>query len=128
MDMEFVRRFERKKFDIREKLRSRGVPTLFYDDIVKAVIEGISDDYGDPDPENIHRINDGDYQGTLLFIIPEKCYQPHTYWYVKVWYGSCSWCDTLQAIQDGCGSDDEKLDDIMTLALHIVQGIKKMEG
>lgn len=49
----------------------------------------------------ITKIDDGDYQGTLLFIIPFDTYQPaeHENLMTYVRYGSCSGCDALQAIQ-----------------------------
>ena len=104
-----------------------------YKSLVKKVIAVITDEdssWGSerPDPERIHAIDDGDYQGTLVFVIAEKGYQPSDYWYVKVSYGSCSGCDTLEAIrgyQDDAPTQ-EQIKDYMTLALHIVQGLKKM--
>lgn len=50
---------------------------------------------------DIHVIDDGEYQGTLIFLIPFDCYQPscEDYLMTYVYYGSCSGCDTLQAIQ-----------------------------
>ena len=105
-----------------------------YREMVRNVISVITDEkeYGsyNPDPERIHEIDDGDYQGTLVYVIGAKGYQPSKYWYVKVEYGSCSGCDTLQAIRDsGYGYDTpnaEQVKDYMTLALHIVQRLKKM--
>lgn len=101
-----------------------------YDDIVKAVISVINpeNDYGKPSKEKLHKIDDGDYQGTLLYIIPEDTYQPSDYWYVKVGYGSCSGCDTLETIRnyDDSPPNDEQIKDYMTLALHVVQGLKKL--
>lgn len=43
-------------------------------------------------------IDDGDYQGTLLFTIPFGTYQPSAYEYLMTYigYGSCSVCDALQ--------------------------------
>jgi len=102
-----------------------------YKDVVKAVITILNtDEYGSPDPERIHLIDDGDYQGTLLFVIGATGYQPDDYWYVKVGYGSCSGCDTLQAISDYSYEPPtkEQVKDYMTLALHIVQGLKEMNG
>ena len=64
-----------------------------------------------------------------MFIIGAKGYQPSDYWYVKVGYGSCSGCDTLEAIR---GYSDEKptpdqVKDYVTLALHVVfEEMKKM--
>ena len=52
--------------------------------------------------EEITEIDNGDYQGTLLYLIPFKTYQlsENEYLMTYVGYGSCSGCDTLQAIQD----------------------------
>jgi hypothetical protein len=74
-----------------------------------------------PDPGRIHQIDDGDYQGTYVFVVAAQGYQPSTYWATKVSYGSCSGCDTIQAIWDGEGEED-----YYTLALHMVQGLQKI--
>lgn len=124
---EFIELWERNKPAIRAVFEAAHPDD--YEAIVKTVIENIqSGGYDDPDPERITSIDHGDYQGTLVFVIGAKGYQPDTYWYVKVGYGSCSSCDTLQDIR---GYGDEKptrqqVDDYMTLAMHIVQGLKKM--
>lgn len=126
-----VQRWEENKTAIENEFRKSHPEN--YIDIVRIVVSNITGDddyYGDNlDPDRIHVIDDGDYQGTLVYVIAEKGYQPDTYWYVKVSYGSCSGCDTLQAIQ-GYDYDelptDEQVKDYMTLALHIVQGIKRM--
>lgn len=103
-----------------------------YEEIVRLVIETINpeQEYDGPDFERIHAIDDGDYQGTLLFVIAAVGYQPSDYWFVKVYYGSCSGCDTLQSIS---GYSDEKPDegqikDYWTLALHVAQGLHKLGG
>lgn len=62
-------------------------------------------------------------------MIAEKGYQPNDYYFVKVGYGSCSGCDTLEGIrnyEDG-NPTEEQVKDYMTLALHVVQGLKRME-
>lgn len=58
--------------------------------------------------EEISVIDNGDYQGTLLFVIPKETYQPGAYEYLITYanYGSCSGCDTLLKIQ---GWEDNKL-------------------
>ena len=98
--------------------------------MVREVIKVVTtDDYNAIDPERIHQIDDGDYQGTLLFVIAARSYQPDDYWFVKVGYGSCSGCDTLQAINyslDDNPPTDDQVSQYMTLALHIVQGLKFM--
>ncbi len=129
MIQEYVDAFMAKKPELENSLREKRVED--YKDLVTRVIVAIQpeDSCGHPDPEKIHEINDGDYQGTLLYVIAEKTYQPDDYWYVKVGYGSCSGCDTLEAIQ---GYEDEPVSDkelegTMTLALHIIQGLKEMK-
>jgi hypothetical protein len=129
MIQKFVNRFMAAKGVLRETFAAKHPDT--YIDIVKAVVSVIGEEgpYGEPDATRIHQIDDGDYQGTLVFVIAARGYQPSEYWYVKVSYGSCSGCDTLESIRDY--SDDpvtkEQLDAYMTLALHIVQGFKSMQ-
>ena len=131
MIQEFVDAFMKNKEYCKTKLQEKHPDD--YQDIVRIVLETINEKedtlYGKPNSSNIHVIDDGDYQGTLLFVIPENTYQPDDYWAVKVSYGSCSGCDTLQAIHDSCPAKtptEEQLNDYMTLALHIVQGLKKI--
>lgn len=81
--------------------------------------------YGDkPDIDRIHRIDDGDYQGTLVFVIGADGYQPSTYWYTDVSYGSCSGCDALEAAW-GYG-DDCNYEGLYLIALHMLQRAKEM--
>lgn len=130
MIKEFVDRFMAGKPKL-EEVFSKGHPGG-YSDIVKAVVEVIRDvenNYSTPDPERIHEIDDGDYQGTLVYVIGDTGYQPYHYWYVKVGYGSCSGCDTLNGIRDydyGDVPTPEQVKEYLGLALHIVQGLKKM--
>lgn len=132
----FTKRWFERNHMVREEFE-KALPQD-YTDIVKAVVTMLhdEDERGSIDPMRIHEINDGAYQGTLVYVIGAAGYQPSTYWYVKVYYGSCSGCDTLQAILEGhwrCDTDEKKrawktdvIDQLMTLALHIVQGLKKM--
>lgn len=129
---EFVKVWDEHKDEVRAAFTEKHPES--YEIVVKTVIELLArhiDEYGEtPDPERIHVIDDGDYQGTLLFVIAATGYQPDNYWFVKVGYGSCSGCDTLQAISGY--SDDpptaEQIDDYMTLALHVVQRLHTMQG
>lgn len=126
----FVKRFLKRKEEL-EDYFSNSHPSD-YKDIVKQVISILNtDDYDEPpDPERIHEIDDGDYQGTLLYVIAAAGYQPSDYWYVKVSYGSCSGCDSLKRINELSDLDKkptkQQTEDYMTLALHIVQGLKIM--
>lgn len=130
MLMDLLSRYDDKKEELRAKIAAAH-PS--YEDIVKYVVETVSDpdEYDSLDPKRIHVIDDGDYQGTLLFIIAAKGYQPSKYWAVYVGYGSCSGCDTLQGIREMSSSysdppNEAQIKDYMTLALHIVQGIKEI--
>jgi hypothetical protein len=130
MIKDFVDRFMQNKDALRAKFEA-DFPRE-YKDIVKAVAEIITSEMytaHDIDPERIHEIDNGDYQGILVYVIGTKGWQPSDYYYVKVEYGSCSGCDTLQSIEaeHSCAADKKQsIDDLMTLALHIVQGLKKM--
>lgn len=102
-----------------------------YKEIVVAVVKLLSqydDDYGSPSPELVHEIDDGDYQGTLVYVIGAEGYQPSDYWVVKVEYGSCSGCDTLEAIRGYSDEapDEQQVNDYMTLCLHIIQNMKEI--
>ena len=91
-----------------------------YKVLVSLVITHILEDKWDS--ENFTMVDNGDYQGTLLFIIPEKIYQPSEDHYLMtyVWYGSCSYCDTMQNI---LYESNTKVEDLMSLALHMIQNM-----
>ena len=103
-----------------------------YKELVKNVIEVLTDDeYDSIDPDRIHEINDGDYQGTLVYVIAAKGYQPSKYWYCRISYGSCSGCDTLESIKNydyDTPPDEEQVKQYMQLACHVVQQLKEMGG
>lgn len=125
-----IDRFLSRKSLLEEKLGSRHWTD--YSTLVKMVIELVTseDDYDDfnPDPERIHCIDDGDYQGTLIFLIGAKGYQPSIYWSMKVYYGSCSGCDTLQAIYDYSDEKptEDQVKDYYTLCLHLIESMKEI--
>lgn len=130
METKFVERFDNKRNEIKETLAfllDTCKDDIDYSDIVRIVIDAIHEDDGDPNPNAIHEIDDGYYQGTLLFVIPEDEWQPYDYWYVRVFYGSCSACDTLQSILYDSDDRDQQINDLLTLALHIFQGLNKLD-
>lgn len=128
MIQEFVKAWDARKCEVRAKIRAKHPES--YEELVRWVVEilGEDDSFDKPDPNRIYQIGGGDYHGTLLFAIAAEDYEPRNYWYVKVAYGSCSGCDTLLAIRnyDGDIPNDSQVNDYMTLALHILQGLKKM--
>lgn len=126
MDKRIVLAWEKNKSEIRRWLTNNH--PVDYAQLVKVVVEHVGGSVG-MDHKRIHEIDDGDYQGTLVFVIAEKGYQPSRYWYVMVDYGSCSGCDTLESIRryGDAPPTGRQVDDYMTLALHVVQGIKSMQ-
>ena len=105
-----------------------------YDYLVKLVVEyilnpSIENSWGQFDSDNITVIDNGDYQGTILFMIPRNTYQPSEYDYLLTYvnYGSCSGCDTLLSIQvwdDGLPTESQ-VQDFMTLCKDLVCNIVK---
>lgn len=86
-------------------MSSNDLQQYGYENLLKLTINCILNDdvIGVPkwNTDRITLIDDGDYQGTLLFLIPEDTYQPsaHNYLMTYIYYGSCSGCDTLQHIK-----------------------------
>ncbi len=130
---EFVVAWEARKSEIEESFRTKHPGG--YEDIVKQVVSILGDTckYDSPDPNRVVIVDHGDYQGTLLFVIGAKGYQPNDYWYVKVSYGSCSVCDTYEAIRYSNGAwesdvpNEQQVKDYMTEALHVIQGLRAMQ-
>ena len=126
----FVKAWYANLHSMREKFTAKHPDD--YKEVVRAVVEMLasaSNDYDKPDPGRIYEIDDGDYQGTLVYVIGGSGYQPSRYWYVKVGYGSCSGCDTLERIRDYRDDqpDTNQVSGYMTLALHILQGLREMD-
>ena len=71
-------------------------------------------------------IDNGDYQGTLIFLIPEITYQPDVdqYIYTHNYYGFCSGCDALQHAQ--ILKREDCIKGIMSIALHLIENFKKL--
>lgn len=132
MIQEFVDIYDTYKYELQQAL-SEAHPAS-YKELVTMVINFLAshmDEYTAPRGSRIAEIDHGDYQGTLIYVIGASGYQPHDYWYVKVGYGSCSGCDTLQDIQSNGEYNSpptpQQTDDYMILALHLIQGLKKMD-
>ena len=81
------------------------------------------------DSNHITVVDDGDYQGTLMFLIPRNIYQPSEYEYLLTYvnYGSCSVCDTLLSIQgwDNSPPTEQQLKDYMALCKDLLMNMVK---
>lgn len=100
-----------------------------YKEVLVAALKSVQSENNKFNPDAIVEFGGGSYAGTLLYIIPSSEYESDEYWYVKVGYGSCSGCDTLQGI---CDYDDgppteSQLTQYAKLGLDIVCGITPMQ-
>lgn len=132
MDKQFIDAYMANKHEI-ESIFSKKHPDNYAEivrEVISAIKKGIDREYESPDPERIIEIDHGSYQGTLVYVVGFGGYQPYEYAYVRVYYGSCSGCDTLESIKgyDGEPPTKEQTDQYMTLALHIAQGLRRMSG
>lgn len=106
MIKEFCLAWEKNKDKLEEYFRkTRQEEYGNYEDLVKLLFDivinpSIECDHYRLDTENILVIDDGDYQGTQVFILHRDQYQPSVedYVYTNTYYGSCSGCDTLLSI------------------------------
>lgn len=124
-------RWDLKKDDLKNKLKEKidkcndeifWSLDLDYFNLVKLTFDVVlNHDELEIDTSNITKIDNGNYQGTLLFLIPFDTYQPsyNEYLMTYVYYGSCSGCDTLQSILI---SDDKEeiLNDLVNLCKDII--------
>lgn len=138
MIKEFVKSWDKHKDALKEYFENNAQSNYRdYKDIVKLLFEKVINvdlkyDSEKFDIENIKVIDDGNYQGTQIFIIHRDSYQPDIseYVYTHTYYGSCSGCDTLLAILDYDYDEkpnEQQVEDLMQLALHLLQRCKYME-
>ena len=135
MIQEVVKQWDENKHKLEEYFRTTkqeeysGSYKSILQKIIELVVTG-KDEYNKYDATKITVVDDGDYQGTQLFLIPTDTYQPSVedYLITHTYYGSCSGCDTLQAIssyEDDLPTE-EQVKEYMTLALHLVQKMKRI--
>lgn len=137
MIKKFVEKWNRYKENLENYFRNtKQEEYQDYKDIVKALFknvinQGETDHWNKFNIEEMTLIDDGDYQGTQIFIIPLDTYQPNIEDYVvtNTYYGSCSGCDTLLAINEFSSGlpSEEQIHDYMMLALHLLQKCKWLE-
>lgn len=128
-------RWDKNKDKLEAALRETDLSDVGYADLLALVVKHILNEtphetfYAGLDADNIHCIDDGDYQGTLLFLIPEKTYQPseHGYLMTYIGYGSCSCCDYLQSIQPWDKSEitNETIKKFMSLCKDFITNMVK---
>lgn len=127
MIQEIVDRFMENKKDIREEI-SKKHPK--YIDLVRIVAKYVKGSHRDEiDINSLQELSSGGYSGTNVYVMSSGAYGS-TWWYVRVFYGSCSGCDTLKRIRtyDDDPPAENQIDDYMTVALHIAQGFRVMDG
>lgn len=128
----FKKCWNKNKKYLKETLSTVKMESLDYKSLVKLTFQTIYNDsdikknypYEKLNLNEISIIDNGDYQGTLLFVIPFDTYQPSEYEYLMTYvgYGSCSGCDTLQAITryEGGRPSEDQVKDLLTLCKDIV--------
>lgn len=121
----FIDRFIDRKYKLREIFSNNTLENYF--ELVKIVIDLISDDNRGICHNSITEISSGGRSGSLLYIIKNKYeYDDPEFWYIKIRYGSCPGCDAFeQAIH--INTNDQRIDDLISLSLHIVESIKILE-
>ena len=128
MIKELTKQYQENKHLLQKYFENTKQGEHTYESIVKKIFELCilkADDYYNFDIEKMKVIDDGDYQGTTIYIIPKNNYQPsaNDYVYTNNYYGSCSGCDTLLAIS-GYSEDlptKKQIKEYMLIALHLVQ-------
>lgn len=130
MIKKFVDLWDKYKGDVEQVIRTTRQESYDeYSSLVRLLVDNVINK-GDERycSKDMTVIDNGDYQGTEIFIIPRNTYQPDFDDYIVTYveYGSCSGCDTLLAIaMYGQGlPNDEQVDDYMTLLLHLLQRFK----
>lgn len=125
----FVEAWDKHKDELRQHFLECKVEDIdTYKKLVNILFEIVINpeqmDYEEYDLNNICEIDDGNFQGTLIFIIHKDTYSPclEEYVYTSVGYGSCSGCDTLLGIIRWNEEVTEKMvDELMDLELHLLQ-------
>lgn len=131
MIKKFVEAWDENKENLEEYFRVTPQKEYSeYIDLVKLLFDIVINpsivwEYNKYNTNEIRLLDDGDYQGTQIFILHQKYYQPdvESYVYTHTYYGSCSGCDTLLGISMYSDElpDEEQVKDYMELCLHLLQ-------
>lgn len=135
MIQEIIKRWEENKYKLEEYFSTtKQEKFASYEAIVQKIFElVINSDEDSYERFNINKmtvIDDGDYQGTQIFIIPKDTYQPNIddYLITHTYYGSCSGCDVIEDIRNYSSGlpTEQQVKEYMILALHLVQKMKRI--
>ena len=130
-------KWDKNKSNLEAALRFVDLHDQTYESLLALTVTHILNDgkteaeiFGDMiwDAGEITTIDNGDYQGTLLFLIPRSTYQPSEYEYLMTYigYGSCSCCDHLQGIEpDYDEVTDEDIANFMSLCKDFITNMIK---
>lgn len=124
-------RWAKNEGKLKAAIEFLDINILDYKDLVRLTFREIfNNDENGRDVLNLERIteiDDGSYQGTLIYLIPFDCYEPDEsdYLMTYVGYGSCSGCDALQSIQGSWISRERQEKDILTLCKDIITNTVK---
>lgn len=127
MIKEYVKQWDENKHLLEEWFKN-NIPSSYeeiHEKLFELVLKPI-DGWSEWNLECKRVIDDGHYQGTILFVMCPNRYQPSfdDYVFTYVNYGSCSGCDTFESIM--CDSREKQLPQLMELALHMVQCTKQL--
>ena len=135
MIQEIIKRWEENKYKLEEYFSTtKQEKFASYEAIVQKIFElVINSDEDSYERFNINKmtvIDDGNYQGTQIFIIPKDTYQPNIddYLITHTYYGSCSGCDVIEGIRNYSSGlpTEQQVKEYMILALHLVQKMKRI--
>ena len=135
MIQEIIKKWEENKYKLEEyfsttKQEKYGSYEAIIQQIFELVINSDEESYERFNINKMTVIDDGDYQGTQIFIIPKDTYQPNIddYLITHTYYGSCSGCDVLEGIRNYSSGlpTEQQVKEYMILALHLVQKMKRI--
>ena len=131
MIQEVIKQWEAHKSDLENYFRNNPMSEYDSYDKVMGLIIGLILNAGDDSMDIIPEykvLDDGDYQGTRIYVLHTDTYQPDLCDYIIThnYYGSCSGCDTLLSITeyDGGIPDEDQVKGFMTISLHLVQNMR----